>query len=224
VSALGVETFGSGGAEPYERALRFDDEVLYLRDAHSPHAAPSSSMDLSRWNDDAVASDLTTLSAATGAVLDIGCGPGRMVKAAMDRGLAALGIDVSAAAVQIAVSAGLSVLRRSVFERLPREGAWQTALLLDGNIGIGGDPAGLLMRCRELLAPDGALVVETHPDPVRDRTYEGTVVDIRGHQSAAFPWADLGRDALAQRSASAGFSAIQSWEADGRFFSRLAAA
>ncbi|MEO7017840.1 MAG: class I SAM-dependent methyltransferase [Leifsonia sp.] len=223
MTVLRVETFGSGGAEPYERALRFDDEVLYLRDARSPHAAPSFSMDLSRWNDDADASDLSTLSAATGAVLDIGCGPGRMVKAAMDRGLAALGIDVSPAAVQIAVSAGLSVLRRSVFERLPREGAWQTALLLDGNIGIGGDPVDLLRRCRELLAPDGALVVETHPDRTRDHAYEGTVVDIRGHQSAAFPWAELGREALEQKASLAGFAAGQSWEADERFFSRLAA-
>ena len=42
---------------------------------------------------------------------------------------------------------GGPALRRSVFDPLPGEGRWGTALLLDGNIGIGGDP-------RALLAPD----------------------------------------------------------------------
>ena len=49
---------------------------------------------------------------------------------------------------------------RDVFGPLPGEGRWDTALLADGNIGIGGDPVALLARVRELLAPEGRVVVD----------------------------------------------------------------
>ena len=215
-------TFGSGGAEPYARALRRDDQVLYLRDIESDSLTPSRAMDVSRWNDAADAADLGLLDGINGAVLDIGCGPGRMVRAAMHRGLTALGIDVSETAVEIARESGLMVLNRSVFERLPREGLWGAALLVDGNIGIGGDPSALLERCAELIAPTGVIVVEVHDDPLRDHMYDGTIVDIRGHQSDAFPWAEIGDIALARRAERIGLRLDQSWDTDGRSFCRLA--
>ena len=215
-------TFGSGGAEPYARALRRDDQVLYLRDIESDSLTPSRAMDVSRWNDAADAADLGLLDGINGAVLDIGCGPGRMVRAAMHRGLTALGIDVSETAVEIARESGLMVLNRSVFERLPREGLWGAALLVDGNIGIGGDPSSLLERCAELIAPTGVIVVEVHDDPLRDHMYDGTIVDIRGHQSDAFPWAEIGETALARRAERIGLRLDQSWDTDGRSFCRLA--
>ncbi|MBC7763879.1 class I SAM-dependent methyltransferase [Glaciihabitans sp. GrIS 2.15] len=215
-------TFGSGGAEPYARALRRDDQVLYLRDIESDSLTPSRAMDVSRWNDAADAADLGLLDGINGAVLDIGCGPGRMVRAAMHRGLTALGIDVSETAVEIARESGLMVLNRSVFERLPREGLWGAALLVDGNIGIGGDPSSLLERCAELIAPTGVIVVEVHDDPLRDHMYDGTIVDIRGHQSDAFPWAEIGEIALARRAERIGLRLDQSWDTDGRSFCRLA--
>ena len=99
-------------------------------------------------------------------MLDIGCGPGRFVHAAIMAGHLTLGIDISATAVRIAQEHGLPVLRRSVFQDLPGEGTWGTALLIDGNIGIGGDPAALLRRCAELVRDDdGRVLVETHPEP-----------------------------------------------------------
>ncbi len=49
---------------------------------------------------------------------------------------------------------------RSVFDRVPGAGRWRTALLLDGNIGIGGDPAALLRRVAELLRRDGTVLCE----------------------------------------------------------------
>ena len=222
MSDAAFATFGSGGAEPYARALRRDDQVLYLRDVDSDSLTPSRAMDVSRWNDAADAADLGLLSGIRGAVLDIGCGPGRMVRAAMHQGLTALGIDVSETAVEIARESGLMVLNRSVFERLPREGMWGAALLVDGNIGIGGDPSALLERCAELIAADGVIVVEVHADPVRDHTYDGTIVDIIGHQSDAFPWAEIGETALVSRATQIGLRLDQSWEIDGRFFCRLA--
>ena len=39
---------------------------------------------------------------------------------------------------------GGAALRRDVFAPLPGEGRWYTALLADGNVGIGGDPVALL--------------------------------------------------------------------------------
>ncbi|WP_445444324.1 class I SAM-dependent methyltransferase [Clavibacter sp. km3a] len=212
-------TFGSGGGEPYARALRDAGEVLFL--SLSSEDDSDEVIDISRWSADADAVDASLLVDAHGPVLDVGCGPGRMVRAAMDAGLGALGIDVSPTVVEMAAGLGLPVLHRSVFERLPREGGWGTLLLLDGNIGIGGDAAALLARCGELLDDQGALVVETHADPARDRTFECTVEDAQGRASDPFPWAQVGRDAVARMAAGAGLALAQCWETEGRSFCRL---
>lgn len=224
--AADAATFGSGGTEPYAAALRRShSNVLYLHEADDTGpgqpggAAP---MDVSRWHADADAADLSLLRSVTGPVLDIGCGPGRMVRAAMDLGIEALGIDVSPTAIDVATESGLSVLLGSVFEELPLEGRWQTTLLVDGNIGIGGDASAMLARCAELLAADGEIVVETHPDPERDRTYTGRLVDTHGRQSDPFPWAEIGVNSLIARAMAIGLGSRQVWQLDGRTFCRLA--
>ena len=148
--SLATPTFGAGGAEPYASALRGGD-LLYLSDTRAS-STTRVTMDVSRWNADADYADLTLLSRVTGPVLDIGCGPGRMVRAAMSLGMHAVGIDVSAAALEIASDLGGSFFRGSVFDRVPGEGMWQTTLLVDGNVGIGGDIPSLLARCRDLLS------------------------------------------------------------------------
>lgn len=183
----------------------------------------TATMDVSLWNSAANDTDRSLLRRVVGPVLDVGCGPGRMVRAAMDLGLAALGIDVSPTAVEIATDAGLNVIERSVFDSLPAEGQWQTVLLVDGNIGIGGDVEAMLRRCRELLAPGGEIVAEVDSDPAADRTNTCHIVDTNGHESAAFPWAVIGADALVNRAEAAGLVPGQSWIIDGRAFCRLAA-
>jgi hypothetical protein len=134
-------TFGSGGAEPYARALRREGRLQLVRapgtarqgdrptevdlaaqDARDAVEAPDA-FDVARWSRGADAADLSTILEAS-SVLDIGCGPARMVRAAVDRGLGALGVDVSVTAVAMAVDAGLPVVAGSVFDALPGEGTW----------------------------------------------------------------------------------------------------
>ena len=81
-----IATFGTGGAEPYAGALFRRSDVLFLRDTDE-HSAHGVVMDVSRWNADADTADLTLLASVLGPLLDIGCGPGRMVRAALDLGL-----------------------------------------------------------------------------------------------------------------------------------------
>ena len=219
--AAATSAFGAGGAEPYARALRTDAPHLYLHD--TGESGDPRVLDVARWSSDADATDLTLLRAVTGPLLDVGCGPGRMVRAALALDIVALGIDISAAAIEIARGVGLPVVHRSVFDAIPREGRWQTVLLVDGNIGIGGDVPALLARCAELMTSDGEIVVETHPDAHRDARFTGRLADADGHASAEFPWAEIGLHPLAATAERIGLALRQSWVVGGRGFARLAA-
>lgn len=218
--SLAVSTFGAGGAEPYASALRAG-ELLYLSDTRT-RSTTRVTMDVARWNADADATDLTLLSRVTGPVLDIGCGPGRMVRAAMDLGMHAVGIDVSAAALEVAARLGGSFVKGSVFDRVPGEGMWQTALLVDGNVGIGGDIPSLLARCRDLLSTTGEIVVELNADPDHEAHYFAEVVDSHGNRSDSFPWAEIGLERIRLLLDRLGLTLVQSWELDERAFCRLA--
>jgi SAM-dependent methyltransferase len=210
-------SFGAGGHEPYRHALRADGAArLVLESGRSRRDAQD--VELERFRGPADATDRMLLRHLHGPLLDIGCGPGRMLVAARAAGLAATGIDVSAAAVELAAARGARALHGSVFEAVPWSGAWRSALLLDGNIGIGGDPGALLERCRELLAPGGVLVVETHPDRHRLRRFDGELVDGEGRRSARFPWAEVGARALGRLARRHAFAESSSVESDGRAF------
>jgi len=214
-------TFGAGGAEPYATALLGSSNVLYLHGIRSDEGSAASPMNAARWSADADATDLSLLVGARGPVLDIGCGPGRMVRAALDLGLAAVGVDVSVTAVEIAVAAGLNVLNRSVFAPMPLEGEWGTLLLVDGNIGIGGDPLAMMLRCATLLSVGGELVIEVSSDPDHDLSFEGTLEDAEGRRSDSFPWAEIGARALLPHAAAAGLSLVQELRVSGRSFVRF---
>ena len=215
-----VPTFGAGGHEPYARALRDGTAVLTLSDVH-PTAQPVR-VPVGRFTAPADAVDLRVLDRARGPVLDVGCGPGRMVAAALRSGLPALGVDVSRTAVRLARAAGLPVLRRSVFEPLPVGPGFGTVLLLDGNVGIGGSPGRLLARCGELLAPGGTLVAEVDGDPDVDRSFIGVLRADDGGSSDPFPWAQVGHAALARHACAVGLTVVRGWSDGGRRFAELA--
>lgn len=157
-----------------------------------------------------------------GPTLDVGAGPGRLTVALAERGIPALGIDVTPHAVRMARAAGALSMLRDVFGRVPGTGRWMTVLLADGNIGIGGDPAALLRRLCELLAPLGQALVEVQPPGEELRREQ---VRLRHGSQAGdwFPWAFVGADQIEELASESGLKAFETWSADGRWFTALRA-
>lgn len=153
--------------------------------------------------------------------LDVGCGPGRLTLSLAQRGVPALGIDAAPTAVVIASGRGAPALRRSIFERLPGEGRWGTVILVDGNVGIGGDPPTLLARLARLLRPGGRALIEAEPpgaptDRIRVR------IETRSDSGPFFPWARVSIDDLPRLAVQAGFSVRETISSpDRRWFAVL---
>ncbi|MET7381188.1 class I SAM-dependent methyltransferase [Streptomyces sp. NPDC005526] len=293
--------------EPYSAALRTGHGPLFLRRTDG-WLLP---LEVERWCADPDPADLAVLARCEGAVLDVGCGPGRLVAALAAEGRHVLGIDVSEAAVahtrrrvgrpprgpgrerrdaaaasargtedatrsatreprgdpgagyaphapgtgtgqapaphapgaeadDAARPSGTGgdasrpyppgteaghgcVLRRSVFEAVPGAGCWGTALLMDGNVGIGGDPGALLRRLARLVRAGGLLIAETSPMDVDERVHVQVVgvPGARGDTGAPFPWARLGAAALLRHADRAGWRPVDQWTAGGRCFVAL---
>jgi SAM-dependent methyltransferase len=160
------------------------------------------------------------LSRVVAPVLDVGCGPGRHVLALARRGQLVLGIDVAPYALVLARSQGAPVLERSVFAHLPGSGRWGTALLIDGNVGIGGDPSTLLRCIATLLRPGGRVLVELEA-PGTPGGRERARLEVGGRAGPWFPWARVAVDDAAALAAGAGFGLADVWPAGGRWFARL---
>jgi SAM-dependent methyltransferase len=172
------------------------------------------------WFEPLTAEDDAVLGRAVAPVLDVGCGPGRHVLALAERGVVALGIDITPAALEFARRRGAPVLARSVFDRVPGAGRWSSALLLDGNLGIGGRPEMLLERVAALLAPGGTVLVELEPPGT---TLRGEVVrfDIDSVEGPWFAWTAVAADELSTTSAAAGLLVDDVWPGGDRWFGAL---
>jgi SAM-dependent methyltransferase len=197
----------AAGGEPVEARVRIAD-------------GRAQRLPLGRWLAPVDAADRAVLAHAAAPVLDIGCGPGRHLAALAAAGREGLGLDLSPIAVRLARARGAEAIMRSVFADVPRAGCWATALLLDGNIGIGGAPAALLARARALVAPGGTVLVETGPHGAPTRRIR-VRLETRGAISPWFGWATVGADGIAPLARRAGLEQRAAIAAGGRCFALL---
>lgn len=175
---------------------------------------------LDRWVGAADAADTEVLELAEPSVLDLGCGPGRHLAALRACGKVALGVDLSPVAVRLARRRGAAAIPGDVFGDVPWAGRWRTALLMDGNVGIGGAPEALLRRTRELLAPGGAALVELDP-PGAPTLCTRLRIEAPGVVSEWFRWARVGVDGIEPLAARAGLPVEDLRCPGGRWLARL---
>ena len=197
----------------YEEALDMSGATLLLRTACG-RALP---LQVARWCGPPDVADEELLRRCQAPVLDIGCGPGRLTIALAERGIPVLGVDISRTAVARVHRAGACAIHRSVFDPLPGQGRWVTALLADGNIGIGGYPDELLRRCARLLAPGGRLLIEVEHDDIDERM-TAWLEHADGRRGPVFPWARLGVSALLRLAAAADLTLAEQWQHADRVF------
>ncbi|MFU8874692.1 class I SAM-dependent methyltransferase [Micromonospora sp. SL4-19] len=178
-----------------------------------------------RWHGPPEPATAAVVARCTGPALDVGCGPGRLTLALARSGHTAVGVDISPYAVRLTRARGAVAIRRDVFAALPGEGRWAHVLLVDGNIGIGGDPIVLLRRCRELIHARGTVLLELEPPgpglwrgqaQLASRSPAG---DVR--RSGAFRWARLDTVAVHDTARAAGLAVRDVFEAGRRWFGEL---
>ena len=164
--------------------------------------------------------DELLLTDVCGPVLDVGCGPGRHLHALAARGVFALGVDLSPVAVDLARGRGARAIVGSIFDELPGSGTWRSALLLDGNIGIGGAPARLLARIGTLMCDEGEILVELDPPETATATVRARIETAQRARSW-FPWARVSTAGIEPVAVAGGFEATETWSLGDRWFARL---
>lgn len=149
--------------------------------------------------------DSAVVGMCGGPTIELGCGPARLIAMLVRRGIPALGVDQSRTAVAMARRRGAPAVCRDVFAPLPATGCWQTVLLVDGTIGLGGDPARILARAADLLTPSGCCIAEFESTATGTRS--GWVRLESDHAVGPwFRWAWVSIDAVAALAKQAGLA------------------
>jgi SAM-dependent methyltransferase len=157
-----------------------------------------------------------------GPTIELGCGPARLVARLIRRGIPALGIDRSVTAIRLAGRGGAPALLGDVFQPLPGMGCWQTVLLVDGNIGLGGDPHRLLGRAAELLCRGGHCVAEFDAEAIGVRPRWVRLESSRD-VGPWFRWASVGVDSADTLAGQVGLAVTGVRMIGGRVVATLAA-
>lgn len=195
-------------------ARRLGEARLRTRGGHDlPFSA-------ARWHAPAAREEVEVLAGVRGPVLDLACGPGRLVGHLVKRGVVAVGVDAAPDAVAAAHRRGAPALLGDVWHTLPLEGSWQTVLLFDGNIGIGARPSDLLGRCAQLLAPGGSVLAEVGRPGTASVSTDARI-EWCGWRSPWFPWATVAAEDIGAVARAAGFGVLRVQEAGGRSFAHL---
>lgn len=186
---------------------------------------------------DVRALDLVT----SGPVLDIGCATGRHLELLAGRGVEAEGIDILAAATELARRHGCRARVADIWTFRPGR-QYRHLLLLGHNIGIPGRLARLvpfLRRLGELLRSDGTVILSGRDwradsritaTPTASGTGPGSGYPgdtrLRHHYGSAtgpwFDWLDVDPDTLAAQAARAGFCVRFARHGTGRYLAELA--
>ena len=219
---------GFAGATPRNEAVRTHgsfSEVFSDALRGSPVAVRGIEMvdaviPMHEWVQPAGLADRLLLRHCKGLTLDVGCGPGRMSAHLATRGYQVLGLDIVDEAVSQARARGVAAVHRNVFDPMPAEGSWETVLLADGNIGIGGDPAALLRRTAKLLQPGGRVVCDLAEPGTGVRIHAARLI-AEGKWSPTFRWARVGADAIEELAEDADFRVFRVGERRGRWFGVL---
>ncbi len=186
----------------YDRAL--DGERCWIRQ----HDGGLRILPVHRWlggrgTDESF--DEAVVQMCSGPTIELGCGPARLVARLIQRGIPALGVDRSAMAIRLAGRCGAPALLGDVFEPLPGMGCWQTVLLVDGNVGLGGDPRRILGRAAELLGRGGRCVAEFDAGAIGVRA--GWVrLETARLVGPWFRWASVGVDSAAMLAGQVGLT------------------
>ena len=151
--------------------------------------------------------DRAVVELCQGPTIDLGCGPGRLVTHLIQRGIPALGVDQSETAVRLARRSGAPVLLRDLFDPLPGTGRWETVLLADGNVGLGGDPWRVLRRAAELISETGRCVVEFEAAGAGVRS-SWVRLESSDNIGPWFRWASVGIDYAASLAREVGLAVI----------------
>jgi SAM-dependent methyltransferase len=179
-------------------------------------------MEAARWRDEVEEPELSVLTRARGSVLDLGCGPGRMAGWLDAHGFDATGVDVSEVAVAMTRARGVRAVAADVLDT-SFTGSWRTVLLVDGNIGIGGDPVRLLARVRDLLEDGGRVLVEVASPSEDSRTDTVELITTSG-VSDPFPWGVLSVRDVEKVAARVKLALVEEWSVgakDPRYFVSL---
>lgn len=216
----------------YERALdgeqcfiRHDDGELHRLPAHrwlGADDADAAGGEVTEEKASDQAFDEAVAQMCDGPTIELGCGPARLVARVVRRGLPALGVDRSATAIRLAGRLGAPAMLGDVFEPLPDTGRWHTVLLVDGNVGLGGDPRRILGRAAELLTRGGHCIAEFD---ARAIGVQGRWVRLESGREVGpwFRWASVGVDSAATLAAQVGLTLTGVQMISGRVIATLTA-